>query len=75
MTNSLPTEILEERAAEQRRRLHSTVARMRVSVRDKMNIRRNTEDYSRHHFSQAAATVSTVGLALGWALGGIFDRS
>jgi hypothetical protein len=75
MTNSLPTEVLEERAAEQRRRLHNTVAEMRVTVRDKMNVRRNAEDYSRQHFPRAAAAVTTVGVALGWALGGIFDRS
>ncbi len=75
MTNSLPTEILEQRAAEQRRRIHNTVAEMRVSVREKMDVRRNVDHYSRVYFPQAAAAVSTVGLALGWALGGIFDRS
>ncbi len=75
MTNSLPTDILEERAAEQRRRLHNTVAEMRQTVREKMDVRRNAEHYSREYFPQAAAAVGTVGLALGWALGGIFDRS
>jgi len=74
MTNSLPTEILEERAAEQRRRLHNTVADMRTTMREKMDVRRNLDHYSREYFPQAAAAVGTVGLALGWALGGIFDR-
>ncbi len=72
--NSLPTEILEERAAEQRRRLHNTVAEMRSTVREKMDVRKNAEQYSREYFPQAAAAVGTVGLALGWALGGVFDR-
>ena len=74
MTNSLPTNILEERAAEQRRRLHNTVADMRSTVREKMDVRRNVDQFSRKHFPQTAAAVGAVGLALGWALGGIFDR-
>ncbi len=75
MTSGLPTDVLEQRAAEQRRRLHNTVADMRVTVREKMDVRRNVNEYSRQHFPQAAAAVGTVGLALGWALGGMFDRS
>lgn len=74
MTNTLPTDILEERAAEQRRRLHNTVAEMRSSVREKLDVKRNVRTFSREHFPQAAAAVATVGLALGWALGGVFDR-
>jgi len=74
MRNDLPTEILEERAAEQRRRLHNTVAEMRSTVREKMDVRKNAEIYSREHFPQAAAAVGAVGLVIGWALGGIFDR-
>jgi len=74
MTNSLPTEILEERAAEQRRRLHNTVSEMRSTVREKMDVRRNAEHYSREYFAQAAAAAGALGLAFGWTLGGIFDR-
>lgn len=74
MTNDLPTEILEQRAAEQRRRLHNTVSEMRSTVREKMDVKKNAENYSREYFPQAAAAVGAVGLALGWALGGIFDR-
>jgi ElaB/YqjD/DUF883 family membrane-anchored ribosome-binding protein len=74
MTHNLPTEVLEERAAEQRRRLHNTVSEMRSTVREKMNVRRNAENYSREYFPQTAAAVGAVGLVLGWALGGIFDR-
>ncbi len=74
MTSGLPTEVLEQRAAEQRRRLHNTVAEMRTTVREKMDVRRNVDHYSRQYFPQAAAAVGTVGLAVGWALGGMFDR-
>ncbi len=78
MTSGLPTDVLEQRAAEQRRRLHNTVAEMRTTVRDtvreKMDVRKNLNNYSRRYFPQAAAAVGTVGLALGWTLGGMFDR-
>lgn len=74
MTHNLPTEILEERAAEQRRRLHNAVSEMRSTVREKMDIRKNVDNYSREYFPQAAAAAGAVGLAIGWALGGIFDR-
>lgn len=74
MTNSLPTEILEERAAEQRRRLHNTVAEMRTTLRENMNLRRKADHYSRRYFPQAAAAAGAAGLALGWALGGLFAR-
>lgn len=74
MTSGLPTDVLEQRAAEQRRRLHNTVAEMRSTVREKMDVRKNVDHYSRQYFPQAVAAVGTVGLAVGWALGGMFDR-
>lgn len=72
MTSGLPTDILEQRAAEQRRRLHDSVSELRVTVKERLDIRRNAEEYSRHHLPQAAAAVALVGLAFGWAIGGIF---
>lgn len=74
MSSGLPTQVLEERAADQRRRLHNTVAEMRATMHEKMNVRRNVNRYSRLYFPQAAAVVGTLGLAFGWTLGGIFDR-
>ncbi len=72
MTSGLPTDILEQRAAEQRRRLHDSVSELRVTVRDRLDVRRNAEDYTRRHLSQAAIVAVVVGLAFGWAVGGIF---
>lgn len=74
MSSDLPTQVLEERAAEQRRRLHNTVAEMRATMREKINVRRNLNHYSRRYFPRAAAAVGTLGLVIGWTLGGIFDR-
>lgn len=72
MTSGLPTEILEQRAADERRRLHDSVAELRVTMKDRLDIRRNAEDYTRRHLPQAAAAAAVVGLAFGWAVGGIF---
>jgi hypothetical protein len=72
MTSGLPTEILEQRAAEQRRRLHDSVSELRVKVKDRLDVRRNAREYSRRYFPQAAAASAIVGLVFGWAIGGIF---
>ncbi len=70
---SIPTDVLEQRAAEQRRRIHATASELRSTVREKLDVRRNAEEYTRGHFPQAAAAVGILGLALGWVVGGAFD--
>ena len=72
MTSGLPTEILEQRAADERRRLHDSVAELRLTMKDKLDVRRNAEDWTRRHLAQAAAGAAIVGLVFGWAFGGIF---
>jgi ElaB/YqjD/DUF883 family membrane-anchored ribosome-binding protein len=73
MTDSLPPDILEQRAAEQRRRLHASVTELKTTVKEKLDVRRNAEEYARDHFPQAAAAAGVLGLALGWLVGGAFD--
>lgn len=72
MTSGLPTEILVQRAAEQRRRLHDSVTELRETMKDRLNVRRNAEDYTRRHLGPAAAIAAILGLALGWTAGGMF---
>ncbi len=72
MTSGLPTEILEQRAAEQRRRLHDSVAQLRVTMKERLDIRRNAEDYTRRHLAPAAGVAVILGLAVGWTVGGAF---
>ncbi len=72
MTSGLPTEILEQRAADERRRLHDSVAELRVAMKDRLDIRRNAEDYTRRHLGPAATIAAILGLAFGWTVGGIF---
>ena len=68
--SKIPTDLLELRAAEQRRRLHNSVAELRVQMRQKLDIRRN----ARRYFWPASAVVGVCGLMLGYGFGGILTR-
>jgi hypothetical protein len=66
----VPTDVLEQHAIEQRRRLHNTVSELRDQVRDtvreKLDVRRYASEYS----WPAAGMVALFGLLLGYGTGG-----
>jgi hypothetical protein len=66
----LPAEILEARAAEQRRRLHDSLQDLRGAVRERLDVRRNV----RQHFLPVAGVAGMVGLVFGYRFAGIFTR-
>lgn len=68
--SNIPTDLLELRAAEQRRRLHNSVAELRVQMREKLDLRRN----ARRYFWPASAVVGVCGLMLGYGFGGVLTR-
>ena len=68
--SNIPTDVLELRAAEQRRRLHNSVAELRLQMRDKLDLRRN----ARRYVLPASVVVGVCGLVLGYGFGGIFTR-
>jgi hypothetical protein len=70
MTDGIPVDVLEKRAADQRRHLHGTVVELRQTVREKLDVKRNV----RNHLALAAGAMALTGLALGYALTGIFTR-
>lgn len=70
MISGLPVDLLEKRAAEQRRHLHQTVSELRQSVREKLDVKRNV----REHIWPAAGIMTLLGLALGYMVTGIFTR-
>jgi len=74
MTNSLPADVLEQRAAEQRRRLHNSVSELRHTVRDRVRERLDMKRQAREHFWPAVGGVSFIGLALGYGMAGMFTR-
>ena len=69
-TPGLPAEILEQRAAEQRRQLYNSVQDLRTAVRERLDLKRNV----RHHFLPAAGVVGVAGLVLGYSFTGMFTR-
>ena len=68
MTEGIPVDVLEKRAADERRQLHNSVQELRESVHDWLNVKRNV----RNHLGTVAAVLAIAGLALGYGLTGIF---
>lgn len=68
MTSRIPFEILEERAAEQRRQLHNSVNELRSTLRERLDVKRNARQY----LLPATGIAGLIALVVGWGLGGIF---
>jgi hypothetical protein len=70
MTTSVPYELLEQRAAEQRRRIHNSVTELRHTVKERLDVKRNAREYLR----PAAGVAAVLGFAFGWGVTGLFTR-
>jgi len=70
MTPGIPVDILEKRAADQRRGLHNSVAELRATVKERLDFRKAV----RNHFWPAAGTLAVTGLVLGYTATGLFTR-
>lgn len=70
MISGMPPDVLEKRAADQRRQLHHSVTELRQSVRERLDVKRNV----REHVWPAAGLMALAGLALGYIMTGIFTR-
>jgi hypothetical protein len=68
MTAGVPVDVLEKRAAEQRRELHNSVIELRQTVRERLDVKRNV----REHLWPAAGAMALLGLVLGYSLTGVF---
>ncbi len=68
MTNEVPVEILEKRAAEERLQLHNSVQELRQTVEERLDVKRNV----RKHLGVISGALAIAGLAVGYALTGIF---
>ena len=66
--NTLPPEILEVRAAEQRRELHGSVEELREVLRRRLDVKAN----ARKHLLPAAGLMAAVGLGIGYGVTGFF---
>ena len=66
----MPPEILEQRAAEQRRRLHNSVSELKHQLREKMDVQKNARQY----IVPASAVAAALGLFLGYGAAGFVVR-
>jgi hypothetical protein len=72
MTDPIPTEMLEKRAASERQRLHDSVSELRSTVRENLNVQKA----ARAHVWQASGAVGLLALVLGYGVAGAFaDRA
>ncbi|HVH87293.1 MAG TPA: hypothetical protein VM912_11245 [Terriglobales bacterium] len=70
----LPAEILEKRAAEQRRALHNDVQQLRSVVRQEIRERTDVKRNVRRHFGPIAGATAAIALSLGYGAAGIFTK-
>ena len=70
-TPTVPTDILEMRAAEQRKRIHDSMLELRQQVSTKLDVRRKAQEY----VWPAAGAAALIGLVMGYGVTGVFtDR-
>ncbi len=65
--NGLPAHDLESKAAEDRKRLHSSVEELRVHLKDTLDVKQNV----REHLGAACGMAALVSFTLGYAITGI----
>ena len=70
MTEGIPVDVLEKRAADERRQLHNSVQELRESVHERLDVKRNV----RNHLGTVCGVMAVIGLALGYTVTGIFTR-
>lgn len=68
MTEGIPVDVLEKRAADERRQLHNSVLELRQTVQNRFDVKRNV----RNHLGVVSGALAITGLALGYFLTGIF---
>jgi hypothetical protein len=66
----LPSYDLELKAAEERRRLHGTLAELRSRVHEELDVKKRV----REHLAPACAIAALLTLGLGYSVAGIFVR-
>ncbi len=69
MGATVPTDILETRAAEQRRRIHDSVLELREQLDEKLDIRKQAADY----VLPASGVAAFLGLLFGYGVASMFS--
>ena len=81
LSTHFPAEVLEQRAAEQRRRLHNSVTDLlssltdlKSSVEENVRERLDVQRFARQHLWTLAAGTSFIALLIGHGVAGLFTR-
>jgi hypothetical protein len=69
--DELPSYDLELKAADERRRLHGSLAELRSRVHDELDVKKRV----REHLGSACAVAVVLGLGLGYSVTGLFVRN
>ncbi len=67
---TVPTDILEVRAVEQRRRIHDTVLSLREQLDDKLDVKKVAREY----VLPASGAAAFLGLLFGYGFASMFSR-
>lgn len=70
MSNPQPAQLLEMRAAEQRRHLHGTVEELRESIKHRLDVKEN----ARRYLAPASGVLAVLGLVVGYTIAGMFSE-
>jgi hypothetical protein len=70
MTEGIPVDVLEKRAADERRQLHNSVQELRESMHERLDVKRNV----RNHLGTVCGAMAVIGLVLGYTVTGVFTR-
>ena len=74
MNQNLSSYELETRAADQRRRLDCSFHELKDRVKEKLDLKRNVQDFARDHIREGSGIVAVLGLLLGYATSGLFTK-
>ncbi|MGI9103149.1 MAG: hypothetical protein ACR2IF_11980 [Terriglobales bacterium] len=66
---NVPADMLEVRAAEQRRRIHDSVLELREHIEDKLDVRKKAGEY----VLPASGAAAFLGLLLGYGIASMFS--
>lgn len=70
MGATVPTDILEMRAAEQRRRIHGSVLELREHLGEKLDVKKKAAEY----VMPASGAAAFLGLLFGYGFASMFSR-
>ena len=74
MNPNLSSYDLETKAADQRRRLDCSLNELKERVKERLDIKRNVQDFARQHVRESTGIVALFGLLLGYTTCGLFTR-